>query len=70
MKRFVGLLVAVYVGAALVGLAQERAGLRRCGCKPDCWCKRPGLSVFRWVFPYRHRSIDPAAKRMLGERSV
>jgi hypothetical protein len=23
----------------------------RCGCKESCWCKRPWLTVFRWVTP-------------------
>jgi hypothetical protein len=26
----------------------------RCGCAADCWCQRPVLSTFRWVFPWRH----------------
>lgn len=56
MKRAVGLLVLGYLFAALVGLGLERAGLSPCGCAPDCWCKRPGLSVFRWVFPRFHRA--------------
>jgi hypothetical protein len=68
VKRFVGLVVAAYVAAAVVGLALERAGLRQCGCRAKCWCKRPGLSVFRWVFPFRHDAVDPEAKRLLNER--
>jgi hypothetical protein len=30
-------------------------GAVRCGCGADCWCKRPILSTFRWVFPWKHR---------------
>jgi len=56
MKRVLGLAVGVYVGAALLGLVRERMGLIACGCAEDCWCKRPGLSVFRWVFPRGHQS--------------
>jgi hypothetical protein len=27
-------------------------GIRlRCGCNESCWCKRPSLTVFRWVTP-------------------
>jgi hypothetical protein len=47
--------VALYATAALVGHARERAGTITCGCAEDCWCKRPGLKAFRWVFPYRHK---------------
>ena len=28
----------------------------RCACDSDCWCKRPVLSLFRWVFPRYHRN--------------
>ena len=48
-------LLAGYVGAALVGLVAERAGRLSCHCTSDCWCKRPGLSLFRWVFPIGHQ---------------
>jgi hypothetical protein len=43
-----------YVLFAVVGRVMEAAGLRTCECYPDCWCKKPGLSVFRWVFPRFH----------------
>jgi len=56
MKRVLGWLAALYLGAALVGLVRERLGMISCGCADDCWCKRPGLSLFRWVFPRGHRS--------------
>lgn len=56
MKRVLEFAVGVYVGAAVVGLVRERMGLIACGCEDDCWCKRPGLSVFRWVFPRGHKS--------------
>ncbi len=44
----------VYLALAAVGHARERSGSTTCDCRPDCWCKRPGLSVFRWVFPFGH----------------
>jgi hypothetical protein len=44
-----GLLLAAGISRAL-----EVAGLYRCDCYPDCWCKRPGLSLFRWVVPRFH----------------
>lgn len=56
MKRVVGLAVGLYLMAAVVGRVRESMGLIACGCADDCWCKRPGLSVFRWVFPRGHKS--------------
>lgn len=43
-----------YVALAVRGLARERSGSVTCECRPTCWCKRPGLSLFRWVFPFKH----------------
>lgn len=54
MKRLIGLAVVAYVGLALLGHARERSGALRCECAEGCWCKRPGLNLFRWVFPYGH----------------
>ena len=36
------------------GRAKEAAGIYACECYADCWCKKPGLSLFRWVFPRFH----------------
>src|SRR5262245_58504343 len=55
VKRALVALVSVYLVAALVGRAREASGAITCGCAPECWCKRPGLSLFRWVFPVGHR---------------
>ena len=55
LKRIFLLLVTIYVGAALIGHARERRGAIKCQCQEDCWCKRPGLSLFRWVFPLGHK---------------
>ncbi|WP_426566099.1 hypothetical protein ACPPVT_05925 [Angustibacter sp. McL0619] len=55
MRRALGLLLGLYLLAAVVGRVLETAGVSTCGCSADCWCKRPGLSTFRWVFPFRHR---------------
>ena len=60
MKRMVMSLAIGYVVLALIGRVQEAVGLRSCGCYEDCWCKRPGLSLFRWVFPRFHHT--PAAE--------
>lgn len=44
-----------YLVLAMVGLARERSGAITCPCQPDCWCKRPGMRLLRWVFPFGHR---------------
>jgi hypothetical protein len=44
-----------YVLFALVGRAKEAAGVYTCECYPDCWCRKPGLSLFRWALPRFHR---------------
>jgi hypothetical protein len=54
VKR-VALAIAIgYLVLALVGRAGEAAGVYTCECYEDCWCKKPGLSLFRWVFPRFH----------------
>ncbi len=58
MKWLRGLLGAYLLVAVTTHLA-EVAGLQRCGCPADCWCKRPVVSTFRWVFPFGHRPVDP-----------
>jgi hypothetical protein len=60
MKRLLVVAAGVYVGAALIAHLQERAGRIQCECLPECWCKRPGLSLFRWVFPYGHSLSERA----------
>ncbi len=55
MRRVVLLLGTLYVVAALAGLTRERRGEVTCGCAQECWCKRPVLSLFRWVLPLGHK---------------
>ena len=55
MKRVVWASVLGYVLLGFITRAMEAAGAYTCDCDPDCWCKRPGLSLFRWVFPRFHR---------------
>ncbi len=45
---------SLYLLFALVGRFVEGIGAVRCGCRSDCWCKKPVLSTFRWVFPAGH----------------
>jgi hypothetical protein len=56
MRRVVLLVAGLYLLFAVIGRFVEGMGAAECGCAPDCWCKRPGLSVFRWVFPFKHRA--------------
>ncbi len=58
IARGVAVTAALYAVAAARGLAKERSGELRCTCEDDCWCKKPGLKFFRWVFPFRH-SLSP-----------
>jgi hypothetical protein len=63
MRYALAAVIGLFVLAAVVTTAAEAAGVgRRCDCQADCWCKRPGLRLFRWVAPVAHRSIDPVGK--------
>lgn len=48
-------LIGAYLLVALSVRLVEAAGGVRCECDEACWCKRPMLSTFRWVFPFGHR---------------
>nr|MBA2599541.1 hypothetical protein [Actinomycetota bacterium] len=69
MGRILKSLVIGYVVLALVSKAREAAGLISCDCYPDCWFPKPGLSLFRWVFPRFHQNpgLEAWKKRQLGE---
>lgn len=54
-KRLLMVVGGVYFIAALLGHARERSGSVVCGCSNECWCRRPGPSLFRWVAPFGHR---------------
>lgn len=54
LRRPVLLVALGLVLAGAAGLGLERAGVYACGCYPDCWCKRPGLNLFRWLVPRFH----------------
>jgi hypothetical protein len=55
IKRILAMFGLVYIGLAVMGHVRELSGEWTCECADDCWCKQPGLSLFRWVFPYGHR---------------
>lgn len=56
MKKLVLSLALGYLVLALMSRAREAAGFMTCDCYPDCWCRRPSLSLFRWVFPRYHHN--------------
>lgn len=69
MKRLIASVIVGYVVIALFTRAKEAAGLLSCECYPDCWCRTPGLSLFRWVFPqFHHNPGLEAWKRQQLER--
>jgi len=54
MRRSLKLLLFGFLLAGFVSRGLELAGVYQCACYPECWCKRPGLSLFRWVVPRFH----------------
>ena len=56
MKRAILGLLTTYVLLALMGRFVEAMGAAQCECASTCWCKQPGLSLFRWTFPRGHHS--------------
>lgn len=54
MKKTATSILGGYLLLAVGNKVAEAAGARRCGCPDDCWCQRPVLSLFRWVFPWGH----------------
>ena len=69
MRKALAALALAYILLALYYRAREAAGLMTCDCYPDCWCRKRGLSVFRWVFPryHHHPGIEAWKKRQLDE---
>jgi hypothetical protein len=55
VRRVVVRLFGFYLLFAVIGRFVEGMGAVHCGCQDDCWCHKPGLSTFRWVFPWGHR---------------
>ena len=63
MKRLLLLVLGGYLLVAVGNKVAEAAGMMTCGCADGCWCKRPSLSMFRWVFPWRHHSTHTADEK-------
>ena len=72
MRRFLIAAISLFLLSAVVTRVAEATGVERirlsCGCEPECWCKRPSLTLFRWVTPRRaHHLLTLADKRILEE---
>jgi hypothetical protein len=65
VRRTIVTAVPLYLLFAIIGRFVEGMGAVSCGCRPDCWCKKPVLSTFRWVFPYGQRGYSADEKAAL-----
>lgn len=65
MRRVLVPVLSLYLLAALIGRVAEKQDRSVCGCSADCWCNKPVLSVFRWVFPLAHSGPSPEEKSEL-----
>jgi hypothetical protein len=65
VKHVIVKVMSLYLLFAVIGRFVEGMGAARCGCDATCWCKKPVLSTFRWVFPFGHKAAhdQPAAPR-------
>jgi hypothetical protein len=63
VKRVALLLVGVCLLVAAGNRVAEHFGAMTCDCADDCWCHRRGLSLFRWVFPWRHHPRHTAEEK-------
>jgi hypothetical protein len=63
VSRLLRRALALYLLFAVIGRFAEEMGAIECGCGPGCWCKRPVLSTFRWVFPFGHRGANCGQQR-------
>lgn len=60
MRRLGRRVLCLYVLFAVIGRFVEAMGAVCCECADTCWCHRPVLSTFRWVFPFGHTGgADP-----------
>jgi hypothetical protein len=60
MKKLL-LLIGLILG--LVAVNARIDATRKCSCQPDCWCQKPGLRHFRWVFPIGHKDVSARWKQ-------
>ena len=66
MRRILLAAVAAVLLLAVGTRAADALGVGgvrlRCGCVETCWCKRPGITVFRGVAPGRGHHIGLTAE--------
>ena len=60
------LLFLAGVTLGLVAINARIDATKRCGCRPECWCKKPGLRHFRWLVPYGHKEFPSEWKQGIG----
>ena len=70
------ILMAAVTGVLLIAIGTRAAeALRvggprlRCACTEACWCKRPALTVFRWVTPGRWHLLGLAPEEKRSQHS-
>lgn len=70
VKRVVAIAAIGFLSLATFYRIKEAMGALSCDCYADCWCRRPGLSLFRWVFPRFHHNpgLEAWKKRELAAR--
>lgn len=54
MKGLLSRAASLYLLFAVIGRFVEGMRAVACECEPECWCKKPFLSTFRWVVPAGH----------------
>jgi len=52
-----------YLLVAIANRLAEHHGILACGCADGCWCRRPSLNMFLWVFPWRHHPAHTADQK-------
>jgi len=57
VKRLLLAATSIYLLFAVIGRFVEGMGAVSCECRPSCWCRKPVLSTFRWVFPVGHNLV-------------
>jgi len=74
MRRILLRSAMAYLLLAVSARAADALGVGgvrfHCGCDESCWCKRPSLTLFRWVTPrgWHHIGLTPDEKRARIER--
>ncbi len=74
MRRILLRSAEAYLLLAVSARAADALGVGgvrfHCGCDESCWCKRPGLTLLRWVTPrvWHQIGLTPDEKRARSGR--